>query len=141
MIYGNNLNWKYHIEHLTKLARKFFNIFKTLRLFLDTKVLRIVYYSLVNSIISYGVSIWGGTFKTNLTLLNTTVNSLIKYILKKQYLTPTNVIYTIFNVNNIEKLHRNHLLLLLYKYKHLIRKPTHNIGTRLKKKTNANTPI
>jgi len=61
LIYDNNLNWKYHIEHLTKLVRTFFNIFKTLRLFLDTKVLRIVYYSLVNSIISYGISIWGST--------------------------------------------------------------------------------
>ena len=50
------------------------------------------------------------------------------------------MIYTIFNVNNIEKLHRNHLLVLLYKHKHLIRKQAHHIGTRLNEKTNVNTP-
>lgn len=140
LIYDNKLNWKYHIEHINILLRKFFSIFKILRQFLDIKLLNTIYLSLVNSVFSYSINIWGGTFKTHSLLLCVTINSLIKYILKKPYLTPTSVIYKMFNVNNLSKIHRNHLLLLLYKYKHLIDKPNHNYNTRFKENKNVNLP-
>lgn len=67
MIYDNKLNWNFNIEHIITTVKKCFGIFKILGQLLDIELLRSIYFSMVNSIISYGI--WDGTFKTHIRLL------------------------------------------------------------------------
>lgn len=85
---------------------------------------------------------WGVTYKDYLTLLNTTINSLIKVINSKQskpFLYLTNQLYIDFNVQSISILYNKSLLLLVYKYRHCLNTIDHNYNTRNKCHSNLNS--
>lgn len=54
-----NLKWKKHIEYLVSLSCTFFYIFRNLRWIFYKIQLKIIYISLVQSNISYGIESWG----------------------------------------------------------------------------------
>ena len=56
----NRLSWSYHIYNTAAKIRKLMHPFKLLRNVLSKPVLKIVYYALAHSIISYGILGWGG---------------------------------------------------------------------------------
>jgi len=88
----SRLKWKNHIEHLISLSHKFFYIFRNLRSILD-KIQLIIYISLVQSVITYGIESWCCAYDTHLNKLKTTMNKLIKFILKLSSYTCTDNIY------------------------------------------------
>jgi len=55
-------------------------------------------YSLVQSLVYYGLPFWDGTYKDYMTPLNTTINGLIKVTISKPYLYSTNYSYIDFDV-------------------------------------------
>ncbi|KAF0762995.1 zinc finger and BTB domain-containing protein 14-like [Aphis craccivora] len=58
----HNLKWKNHIQYITNKLRKLMYAFKTLTDILEFKTIIVVHQALIESIISYGISIWGGTY-------------------------------------------------------------------------------
>jgi len=73
---NSRLKWKNHIEYLVSLCRKFFYIFQNLRSLLDKIQLRIIYISVVQSVISYGIESWDCAYDIHLKKL-----IIIKFIL------------------------------------------------------------
>lgn len=124
---------------MVKTIRKLFYNFKSLKYVLDIKHLRIIYISLVQSLVYYGLPFWGGTYKYYLTPLNTSINSLIRVINSKPFLYPTNQLYIDFNIQHISILYYKSLLLLLYKYRHCLNTIDHNYSTRNKCLSNLNS--
>jgi len=61
-----NLKWSIHINHINNTIKKIFYIFKSLRYILNCKLKKLTYIALVQSIISYGISFWGGAYPTHL---------------------------------------------------------------------------
>jgi len=120
LIFDDKLKWNYHINKLVNTIRKLFYNFKSLKYVLDFKHLRIMYISIVQSLVYYGLPFWGGTYKDYLTPLITTINSLIKLIISKPFLYPTKQLYIDFNVQPISILYYKSLLLLIYKYRHCL---------------------
>lgn len=49
-----------------------------------------MYKALVQTILNYDINVWGQAYETHFNSLKTTVNSLIKYLLKKPVYTDTN---------------------------------------------------
>jgi hypothetical protein len=82
---------------------------------------------------------WDGTYKDYLTLLNTTINSLIKVINSKPLLYPTNQLYIDFNVQCIFILYYKSLLSLVYKYRHCPNTINYNYNSRNKCNSNLNS--
>ena len=62
------------------MLRKFLYIYKSLRSILNVKLKKLTYLALIQSIISYGISFWGGTYHTHFQNLEITLNSLLKFI-------------------------------------------------------------
>ena len=60
----SNLSWKYHINELLKKLSRTIGIFYKIRYFVPSEILRLLYYSLFYSFLSYGVAVWGFTYKT-----------------------------------------------------------------------------
>lgn len=56
----NNLKWEPHINFITKKLRYLVYKFYLLRQSLNEQLLLMLYYSLVESILRYGIIIWGG---------------------------------------------------------------------------------
>ena len=60
-----NLNWKEHVSELCKKISRGVGILSKLRHFLDVRILIQIYYCIIYPFLTYGVIIWGNTYKTN----------------------------------------------------------------------------
>jgi hypothetical protein len=56
-----NLSWCTHIEQLIPKLNKASYAIRFLRLILSLETVRMVYYSVVHSVMSYGIIFWGGS--------------------------------------------------------------------------------
>jgi hypothetical protein len=59
------LSWKTHIDQLSPKLNSACYIIKSLRSVISTKNLRIIYFSYVHSIITYGIIFWGNSSYSN----------------------------------------------------------------------------
>ena len=114
-----NLNWHHHIELLTNRIRKLMSIFKKVRHIEDLSVLKIIYYSLCQSVLGYCISVWGGSHKTFLIKLERAQRAVIKVIMSKPWLYPTVKLYKEFDVLTVRQLFI--LRILIYAHTHLPR--------------------
>ena len=103
IICDQTLRWDLHTAYLTKKLNFLVYKFYTLRNILDRKMLIMLYQSLVESILRYGILVWGSMYYTSLKPLQVIQNKILKIILKKPYLYPTQQIYnnTLVNVRTL----------------------------------------
>ena len=59
-----NLSWKHHIHEPSKKLARTIGIFYKIRHFVPYEILQLLYYSLFYSFISYGIAVWGFTYKS-----------------------------------------------------------------------------
>ena len=100
-----NMKWRSHIFLTSARIRRTMHKFHQLKSVLNINFLRQVYFGLVQSIATYAISVWGGTFKSLLSPLITTINSVIKIILSHPRRYSTEAIYLEFNVFPLIKLY------------------------------------
>lgn len=79
-----NLTWKTHITTLNSNLRRSIRTFYYLRNFCDTKLLKSLYYALIDSRLQYGIHCWGGAFQNLIEKLKKTQNQFIRVILFKK---------------------------------------------------------
>ncbi|KAF0724959.1 neuroblastoma-amplified sequence-like [Aphis craccivora] len=104
MIFDRDLRWNIRINQVV--------------IILNTKILRLVYLAIVQSIISYGIVIWGNASKFALNPLIITLNSMLRFILTKSYDFHVYDLYSNFNVRNLNELYSQfyliHPILIVY---------------------------
>lgn len=135
-----NLKWNIHIKYINNTIKIFFYIFKSLKHILNYKLKKLTYIALVQSIISYGIPFWGGTYATHLYNLEVTLNSLVKFIFNMPHLFQTSRLYKELNILCLKSLYLKNNCLLMYNFKDDIAVPIHNYSTRLKSKSNVIIP-
>jgi len=99
-----NNRWNTHIEKTCNKLRNLLFKFKIMKEYLPIKSLKMVYFSLVESIISYGIIGWGGTAKTILKPLAILQKRILKIILGKPLTYPTELLYKEGGVLDVRKL-------------------------------------
>jgi len=78
-----NLKWNTHTEHLTKYLKRMNYIFYYLKNYLDEESLKMVYYALVESYLTYGVIAFGSTYNCYIKGIDSMQNKITKKICKK----------------------------------------------------------
>lgn len=78
LIIDSNLSFKYHIEVLSTRLRKLIFIFKNLRYVMNFISLKRVYFALVQSLLSYCVTSWGGASKTIIKQIEVSQRAILK---------------------------------------------------------------
>ena len=78
ILLDSNLSWKYHVNELSKKLSRTIGIFYKIRHFVPLEILKILYYSLFFSFVSYGISVWGFTHKTYVQKIYLTQKKIIK---------------------------------------------------------------
>ena len=103
IIIDKHLRWENHIIKLTNNIKKLIYKFYLLREILSEKLLISVYRALVESLIRYGIMVWGGMCETVLKQLNVMQNTILKIIFKKNKRYSTSLLYSsdIFNVRSL----------------------------------------
>ena len=66
VLIDSNLSWQYHINYISLKISKTIGIISRLRYVLPTSILLHIYRSLIHPYVSYGLSVWGQTSKSNL---------------------------------------------------------------------------
>lgn len=103
VIVDEHLKWDLHVAYLAKNIRKLIYKFYTLREILSKHILISVYKAIVESLIRYGIVVWGGLYNNALKPLNVVQNYLLKVMYKKNKLHSTKLLYSydIFDVRSI----------------------------------------
>ncbi|CAK1604430.1 unnamed protein product [Parnassius mnemosyne] len=105
IIISKNLTFKEHINYLVQKIRKLIYIFKNLRHIANWNLIKTVYESLGKSILSYGISVWGGSSKTLMMEVEKVQRMILKIALKKPRTYPTTNLYAEANVLTVRKIY------------------------------------
>ncbi|KAG7310313.1 hypothetical protein JYU34_003072 [Plutella xylostella] len=99
-----NLCFKDHIDLTTTRVRKLIFIFKKLRHILDPILLKRIYIALVQSVLTYCITSWGGAPKTSLLSLERAQRAILKVSNFRQILYPTEKLYQDCQVLTVRQL-------------------------------------
>lgn len=104
VLIDQHLNFKPHINLLTSRVRKLIYVFKNLRHIAQPHILKRVYFSLCQSLISYCITSWGGAPKTNLLPLEIAQRAVLKVCTFRNFLYPTHLLYEHCQVLSVRQL-------------------------------------
>lgn len=107
-----SLTFKNHILSLAKKIRKLTYIFKELRDIAERTTMRMVYEALVQSIISYCITTWGGACKTKMIILERAQRMILKVCLTKPRLFSTSKLYEETQVLTVRQMYIMRTVLL-----------------------------
>ena len=107
VIVDKNLKWHDHILYITGKIRKLIHKFYNIRDILSRKTLLIVYKSLIESIIRYGIIVWGGTYENALMPVKIIQKTILKIISHKPTIYPSVLLF-----KEIDTLSVKHLYIL-----------------------------
>ena len=99
-----NLTWTEHINATVSRLRKLIYVFRKLRSSATQKILKIVYISLVQSILNYCIPAWGGTSKCTMLRLERAQRCILKVMTHKPRRFSTTDLYTVCNVLSVRQL-------------------------------------
>ena len=69
IIFDSYMRWNEHCEYIYNKTKYLISVFYKLSKLMTTDTLRIIYYALFHSIISYGIIAWGGAYSNSKNLL------------------------------------------------------------------------
>ena len=99
------LKWNHHIEYVVNKIRKMFYKFYLLRAWLPRRSLLGIYRALVESVLSYGIVVWGRTTQTVSQPLLIAQKKILKILMFKDMLFPTVSLFEEARVLNITQLY------------------------------------
>ena len=73
-------NWEHQIKHINIKVNKNVGIISKLRHYVDLKMLKQLYYSLIYPYLNYGIMSWGNTYTSKLTKIHTKQNKCLRNI-------------------------------------------------------------
>ena len=98
VLLDENLSCKYHINEFSKKLSRTIGIFYRIRRFVPFDILKLLYYSLFHSFLSYGIAGWGFTYKSYFQKLFVLQKKIIKVMtFNKQTARSTPIFLLIFS--------------------------------------------
>ena len=137
IVIDKNLSWVPHVNHITKKIAKTICIMKKLKHFLPETTLKIIYNSLINSYLNYGILCWG--YKAS--KISVLQKKAIRTITSSKYNAHTQPLFKRLNILTVQdilirKLYKfyyklcHNLLPQYFKNRHFLQQNTHSHDTR-----------
>ena len=120
VIIDNNLNFSSHTREINKKLCKMQGVIYSLSSLLPKKALLTIYYSLVYSLLSQNIVIWGGVSEVNVKNIKICLNKILRSILRVEYdennipLVGTNEMYKSLNLLKFNDIYKYFLLKFLH---------------------------
>ena len=112
--FDQKLTWKNHVEYVCTKINKYFGIFSHIRHKIPKQMARQVYYSTIFPHINYCLEIYGNCSSKLLSKIQRKQNSLMKFLTKKDFLYPTNLLHNENHILKIEHLYQLKLLCFVH---------------------------
>ena len=100
-----HLSWKEHIQTINKCIRKKVGILFKLRNFVPKNILVLLYKAFIQPHLSYGVEVWGSTYKSNLNCIYLSQKMSMRAITFSPLRTDSKALFQSLNILNIFQLH------------------------------------
>lgn len=124
------LKWNVHIDFLEKKLRLILYRYKQISEILDIKQKIIVYQSIVEPHIRYGILGWGGVTRTHLNSLEILQRRFLRIILNREALCASDQLYKDTNILDCRQLFFLQACNTQFMTKHSLKTGTHKYGTR-----------
>jgi len=105
IIIDKNLSFKNHCSYITQKVRLGIYTLTKLRPFADVKLMKVLYYALVQSHLQYGLIVWGGTNITTLKNLVLLQKKAIRLVCNADFLAPTQSLFKKAGILNLRQLY------------------------------------
>ena len=105
MILDEKLTWNEHVNMIIRKIVKFFGIFNNMKSYVSSRLARQLYFAFIFPHIKYGIEVYGATSLKNIKRLQVIQNKLLKLLLNKNRLTPTNTIHKENNLLKVNDIH------------------------------------
>jgi len=111
-----SLSWKKHVSYInSKMSRSLFAI-KQAKVFLPKESLRTLYYSLINSYITYGILAWGNANNNILYKTNILQKRALRIIHNKKYNSHTDPLFKLSKILKLSDFYELQVLLFMHDY-------------------------
>ena len=111
-----NLNWKSHVAEISKKIKRNIGVICKLRNFVNSHILKNLYYSLIYPYLIYGIVVWGNTYTSSTNPLFLLQKKLVRIIMFSDYLDHTNSIFLALNILKFQDLVFYHNALFMYDF-------------------------
>ena len=108
------LSWKTHIENIISIIAKSLYVMNRVKNLLPSNTLKIIYYSLIESYINYGIVVWGNSVHAN-KLLKLQKRA-VRIISKKSYRAHTDPLFKNLQILKVHDLYELNCLLFMTDY-------------------------
>lgn len=125
-----NFTWKEHLAYVTSKARKLIFKFYELRNILTLSTLKVAYCALVESIINYGIVVWGGAGVTILSKLQVAQKYIIKTMLFKNKRYPTELVFKESELLDVRQMHLRAIVRFMLRVPYYKESINHGVNTR-----------
>lgn len=111
----NKLKWNCHITYVCSLIARNTGILYRLRSFLHPKVLLLLYYTLIQPYLIYGIEVWGSAYNNALTPIVRMQKKALRCIANCSWNSPSRELFNRYKVLSFHILYDYYLLLFVYK--------------------------
>ena len=110
------MTWREHIQFVTKKLSKAIGVLYRLRPYVNSDILRNVYYAIIYSHLNYGISSWGSALPTDLEPLQVKQNHSIRIVYDLDRRHNRNNMYFTNKLLKINEIYHSVLLQFLHKF-------------------------
>lgn len=139
LIVDDRLHWDKHATQLTLRLRKLIYKFVQLRRILTPNILKSIYYALVESTLSYGILVWGGTNITYISPVIQIQKLILRIINFKIPRYPSKLLFKEYEVLSLRQIYISKILIFIRKHPEHTTTISHSHNTR-QKQTNLSLP-
>ena len=116
ILIDNNLSWKAHTSHISKIVSKYNGIIRKIRTYLTQDSLHTLYNTLVLPYLSYCTIVWGDRNNTNLESLFILQKKIIRTCTNSLWLEHTTPLFISLKKLKIRDIYTNQLAIHMFKY-------------------------
>merc|ERR1711888_149678 len=111
-----NLTWNNHINEICTKLKSLFHVFYNIRDYLSIDNIKTIYYTLIYSIIKYGITLYDQAGTTNLKRFQTLQNQLLKVLLGKKFRFPTDDLHHELKILKVKDITNQEILTFVHNY-------------------------
>lgn len=141
VIIDSKLRWENHISNLKAKFRKLIFVFRQLNEILNVNEIKSVYYSYVQSLLQYGILVWGGACKSLLEPLFIIQKLIIKAAFNKNRQYSTELLFKETHLLSLRQLYIKTVLIYVFAHREQVLAPVaHQYNTRRAVNVGAQVP-
>ena len=111
-----HVTWNQHITEVCNKLKRYFKLFYSIRDFVNSIQVKIIYYAFIYSRIKYGISTFGFTDDIKIQRMQVLQNKLLKVLLAKNYRYSTNKLHNELGIIKVEDIAKLDAVTFIHNY-------------------------